>query len=169
MLPFRELLKPSSKFLWTSELETAFVSGKEEIVKAVIDGVKSYEIGRTTALCTDWSKFGLGFVLLQKHCSCPGPLPSLTPSPVCCSKWKLVYAGSRFTSPAEARYHPGQGEALSVAWALHKARHYCLGNPDLVLAVDHKPLLKILGDKHLDDIDDPRMLNLKEKNSSLLF
>ena len=49
------------------------------------------------------------------------------------------------------------------AWALHRAGHYCLGNPDLVLAVDHKPLLKILGDKHLDDIDDPRMLNLKEK------
>ena len=77
--------------------------------------------------------------------------------------WKLVFAGSRFTSLAESRYHPGQGEALSVAWALHKARHYCLGNPDLVLAVDHKPLLKILGDKHMDDIDDPRILNLKEK------
>ena len=169
MLPFRDLLKPTTRFIWTAELEDAFQQGKEEIIKAVIDGVRSYEMGRTTALCTDWSKFGLGFVLLQKHCSCPGPLPSLTPSPVCCNKWKLVFAGSRFTSKAEARYHPGQGEALSVAWSLHKARHYCLGNPDLVVAVDHKPLLKILGDRHLDDIDDPRMINLKEKTLRYSF
>jgi transposase InsO family protein len=169
MLPFRELLKPSTQFLWTPEMEQAFIHGKEEIVKAVIDGVKSYEMGRTTALCTDFSKAGLGFVLLQKHCSCSGPLPSLTPSPICCNRWKLVFAGSRFTSPAEARYNPGQGEALAVAWSLHKARHYCLGNPDLVLAVDHKPLLRILGDKNLDDIDDPRMVNLKEKTLRYSF
>ena len=164
MLPFRDLLKPSSKFIWTSELEDAFIKGKQAIIDAVIDGVRSYEIDRTTAICTDWSKFGLGFILLQKHCTCPGDI-----TPVCCNQWKLVFAGSRFTSPAESRYHPGQGEALSVAWALHKARHYCLGNPNLVLAVDHKPLLKILGDKHLDEIEDPRMLNLKEKTLRYSF
>ena len=29
--------------------------------------------------------------------------------------------------------------------------------------MDHKPLLKILGDRELADIDNPRMLNLKQK------
>ena len=70
MLPFRNLLKPSTDFLWTQELQDSFEISKEEIVKAVKNGVKIYDPSKTTALCTDWSKTGLGFMLLQKGCSC---------------------------------------------------------------------------------------------------
>ena len=56
-----------------------------------------------------------------------------------------------------------EGEALAVAWALHKTRHFTLGNEKLTVAVDHKPLLKILGDRELADIDNPRILNFKQK------
>ena len=38
-----------------------------------------------------------------------------------------------------------------------------MGNPKLLLASDHKPLLKILGDRKLEDIDNPRLAKLKEK------
>jgi len=54
--------------------------------------------------------------------------------------------GSRFTHPAESRYVPIEGEALAVADALS------MGCNDLVIAVDHKPLLKIFGEKTLDQI-----------------
>ena len=93
-----------------------------------------------------------------------------TITPVCCpSGWTLIYAGSRFTSPAESRYAPVEGEWLAAAWALEKTKHFTLGAPSLVLAVDHKPLLKILGNKSLQDIDNPRLQNLKEKTLRYRF
>ena len=64
----------------------------------------------------------------------------------------MTLVGSRFTHAAESRYAPVEGEALAVADALDKARYLVLGCRDLILAVDHKPLLKFLGDRALDDI-----------------
>ena len=158
MRPFRELLKPSSEFAWTDELDTAFTESKQVIIDAVKDGVMTFEMGRTSCLATDWSKHGVGFVLLQKYCNCKDR------TPICCSSgWKLVFAGSRFTSGAESRYAPVEGEALAAAYSLNKARHFTLGCRDLILAVDHKPLLGLLGDKNLEDIENPRLQNLKEK------
>ena len=75
--------------------------------------------------------------------------------------------GSRFTHPAESRYAQIVGEALAVADALDKARHFVLGFDNLVVAVDHKPLLKIFGDRSLDQVSNPQLRNLKEKNSPL--
>ena len=62
-----------------------------------------------------------------------------------------------------------EGECLAAAWALEKTKYFTLGAPDLFLAVDHKPLLKILGDKELQDIDNPRLQNLKEKTLRYRF
>ena len=164
MLPFRNLLKPSTEFLWTQELQNSFDKSKDEIVKAVENGVKIYDPSKTTALCTDWSKTGIGFMLLQKECMCE------TITPVCCpAGWTLIYAGSRFTSPAESRYAPVEGECLAAVWALEKTKYFTLGAPDLLLAVDHKPLLKILGNKELQEIDNPRLQNLKEKTLRYRF
>ena len=164
MLPFRNLLKPSTDFLWTQELQDSFDKSKSEIVKAVENGVKIYDPSKTTALCTDWSKTGIGFMLLQKECMCE------TVTPVCCpSGWTLIYAGSRFTSSAESRYAPVEGECLAAVWALDKTKYFTLGAPSLFLAVDHMPLLKILGDKNLQDIDNPRLQNLKEKTLRYRF
>ena len=44
-----------------------------------------------------------------------------------------------------------------------KTRYFTLGCKDLVVAVDHKPLLKILGDRKLEDIPNERLLRLKER------
>ena len=164
MLPFRNLLKPSVDFAWTQDLQDAFEKSKEEIVMAVENGVKTFDLGRVTCLATDWSQMGIGFTLLQKACRCSDI------TPVCCSTgWVLVFAGSRFTSGAESRYSPVEGEALAVAWALEKSKHFTLGCPNLWLAVDHQPLLKVLGDRHLEDIPNPRLLNLKEKTLRYKF
>ena len=75
----------------------------------------------------------------------------------------MTLVGSRFTHAAESRYAPVEGEALAIADALDKAHYFMLGCRDLIVAVDHKPLLKLLGDRALDDIPNPRLRNLKEK------
>lgn len=82
---------------------------------------------------------------------------------------KGVLVGIRFTSSAESRYAPIEGEALAVVEALDKAKHFVIGCPDLIIAVDHKPLLKVFGDRHLDNILNPRLRNLKEKTLRYRF
>ena len=158
MAPFKPLLSSKSKFEWTAELAEAFSKSKGEIIKAVEEGVRMFQLGKPTCLGTDWSRTGLGFVLTQKHCKCD------TIKPDCCKGgWKIVFAGSRFTTGAESRYHPVEGEALSVAWGLHKTKYFTIGCRDLTLCVDHKPLVKILGNRELNDINNTRILNFKEK------
>ena len=66
-------------------------------------------------------------------------------------------------SSAEAGYAPVEGEALAVVWCLRKARLFLLGCPNLTLVTDHKPLVKLFGDKELRDILNPRLLAMKEK------
>ena len=164
MLPFRNLLKPGNKFEWTPELDRIFQESKHIIVKEIHRGVEIFDKSKPTTLATDWSKEGIGFWLLQKHCSC------INASPFCCKTgWKVVLVGSRFTSSAESRYAPIEGEALAVVDALKKARHFVLGCSDLTVAVDHKPLLKVFGDRSLEDIDNPRLLRLKEKTLQYRF
>ena len=77
--------------------------------------------------------------------------------------------GSRFTNGAESRYAPFEGEAQAVVDALDKARHFTLGCSDLMVAVDHKPLLNVLGDRALDDIPKHRLRNNKEKSLRYRF
>ena len=72
-----------------------------ELVK---EGVKSFQVNRVTVINTDWSKIGVGFALLQKHCNCQ--LINLK----CCKEgWKLCLVGSLFCSGAESRYAPIEG------------------------------------------------------------
>ena len=77
--------------------------------------------------------------------------------------------GSRFTNPAESRYAPVEGEALAAVYALDKARYFVLGCANLIVAVDHKPLLKLFGDRSLEDIPNSRLRNLKEKTLRYRF
>ena len=67
MLPFRNLLKPLTEFVRTQELKNCFEKSKEQLIAAIEIGVKIYNPKKTTALYTDWSKTGIGFVLLQKE------------------------------------------------------------------------------------------------------
>ena len=158
MEPFRHLLKPNTPFMWDAVLQDKFVKAKEKIVEEVTDGIKHFETSRPTCLATDWCKSGLGFFLLQKHCECQQT------GPRCCRDgWKLVLAGGRFTTPAESRYSPTEGELLAVADSLHKARHFVLGCKNLIIAVDHLPLLGLLNSRSLAEIPNPRILALKEK------
>ena len=59
MAPFRDLLKPSVKFEWTGELDTAFRESKVEIVRMVKDGVKMFDPELVTCLSSDFCQTGL--------------------------------------------------------------------------------------------------------------
>ena len=166
MAPFRDLLshKNSKKFYWDDALNNIFEESKTQIVNLIKEGVRNFEIDRPTCLSTDWSKSGIGFTLTQKYCDCPKNAETKSFTPICGNgHWKLVLAGSRFTKPAETRYAPVEGEALAVAYGLNQCRLFILGSPDLTVAVDHKPLVRILNDRALESIENPRILRLKEK------
>ena len=158
MAPFRELLKRNGKFYWDDTLEVLFQESKTEIIRCLEEGVKTFKINRPTCLTTDWSKEGTGFTLLQKHCTCQ------TTHPLCGSgHWKTTFAGSRFTTPAQSRYAPIEGEALALLQALGSCRMFVMGCPDLLVAVDHQPLTRIFNNRDLNEISNPRLLKMKEK------
>ena len=73
----------------------------------------------------------------------------------CNNRWKTVYSRSRFTTGAKSRYTPVEGEALLLAWAPKKTCHFTLGNDMCTVYVDHKPLLKILSNRKLVEINNP--------------
>ena len=159
MLPFRQLLRPQIPFYWSEELQAAFIESKEEIIRQCEKGVRLFSLSLPTGLATDWSKSCMGWWLVQKHCQCPG-------SPVlgCCKTgWQTVYCGSKFNTTAESRVPPIEGEALAATHGLEKCSHFILGHPNLLLALDHKPLIKIFGDAKLESITNPRLFSLKMK------
>ena len=58
---------------------------------------------------------------------------------------------------------------LAAAWAMKKCRHFLLGCASFLLATDHKPLLGLLGDKAIEDIENTRIQNRKEKTLRYAF
>jgi len=164
MEPFRQLLKPGTPFHWDERLNALFEECKTVIVSEIEHGVQIFDKTKPTCLATDFSKSGIGFWLFQKHCTC------VNEEPFCCrTGWKITLVGSRFTHPAESRYAPIEGEALAVADALDKCRYFVLGCNNLVIAVDHKPLLKVFLNRSLEDIGNSRLRNLKEKTLRYRF
>ena len=98
----------------------------------------------------------------------PKALPLSCQRSLLLQRW-MENQSSWLTHPAESRYAPVEGEALAVADALDKARHFVLGCKSLTIAVDHRPLLKIFGDRSLDQISNTRLRNLKEKTLRYSF
>ena len=65
MEPFRPLLKPKAEYIWTDDLQLAFVTARQEIFKLVQQGVRAFTLGLWTCLVTDWSRTGISFVLAK--------------------------------------------------------------------------------------------------------
>ena len=80
MAIFKPFLSPYCKFSWSHELEEAFQRSKEAIISAIHEGVEILDTQKRTCLRLDWSTRGIGYFLLQQHCSCPSRIPD------CCSR-----------------------------------------------------------------------------------
>ena len=158
MEKFRPFLSPRCPFEWTPQLDDAFKFSKQSIVNAIEEGVEIFDHERPTCLYTDWSKKGVGYFLLQKHCQCNSSRPSC-----CIDGWRITLAGSRFLSDTEKRYAPIEGEALAIAWSLEQTKFFTMGCHHLIIATDHKPLTKLFGDRTLDEIPNTRLFRLKQR------
>ena len=135
MAPFRELLSAKKKFYWDDTLDHLFQESKRTVIAMIHEGVKSFEVNRPTCISSDWSKTGIGFFLCQQHCGCPSSV-----GPECGDGlWRLIFAGSCFTSDAESRYSPVEGDVLALIYALESCRMFFLGCPNLMISVDHQP------------------------------
>ena len=51
-------------------MEAKFYESRKVIADMVREGVKGFVLGKPTFLVRDWSKKGVRFELLQKHCNC---------------------------------------------------------------------------------------------------
>ena len=162
MAPFQPFLSPRFPFSWNEELESTFVRSKQLIVEAICHGVEIFDITKHTCLRPDWSKHGIGYYLSQKHCSCESILPDCCPD-----GWRVTLVGSRFLHGAEQRYVSVEGEALAVAWGLEQSRYFTQGCDDLIVVTDHKPLVKLLGDRTLDEISKQSIVSNQTANTSL--
>ena len=80
----------------------------------------------------------------------------------------MVSCGSRFLQPSENSHVAIEGEMLAVTWALKKCRMFLLGCPKFYIFTDNQPLVKILGEKSLGEIDNPKLLKYKEKTLLLV-
>ena len=158
MEPFKPFLSPRCKFSWSPQLEEAFRLSKDAIICAIREGVEIFDMHKCTCLRPDWSTRGIGYSLLQQHCSCPSGVPDCCPG-----GWQFALAGSRFLTPAEKRYAAIEGEALAVAWGLEQTRYFTQDCDNLVVITDHKPLVKIFGDRTLDELTNSRLFLLKQR------
>ena len=106
MAPFRDLVKHNQTFKWNETLDTLILESKKIILEKIAGGVHVFDPSRQTCLQTDCSRNRVGYLFLQKHCSCE-PINN----PLCCPEGlKLLFAGSCFTSEFECRYSSTEGE-----------------------------------------------------------
>ena len=111
MAPFRDFLSPKHKLIWTENLNQTFNESKEIIVEAIRIGLQIFDFEKLTCLRPDWSKQGLGYFLMQKHCNYVSRLLDC-----CTTNRKVTLAGSRFLNVAENNYAAIEGKSLAIAW-----------------------------------------------------
>ena len=83
----------------------------------------------------------------------------------CCQTgWRVVLAGSRFLIPLELRYIAVKGKSLAIVWVLEQLRYFTQGYDNLLVLSDQKPLVKLFGDRKLDDIANSCLFQLKQRS-----
>ena len=126
--PLRKLLSKSHEWTWGPAQAQSFLAVKQELSKPTT--LALYDPKSLTKISADASSHGLGAVLLQKP--------------------QDTYA-SRSMSATEGRYAQVEKEALAITWACEKFSDFILGK-HIEVKTDHKPLVPLLGTKHLDSL-----------------
>ena len=139
--PLRELLSKRNAWVWGPAQDKAFARIKAELTKPMV--LALYDPNAPTKISADASSYGLGAVLLQQSGSV----------------WKPVAYASRAMTDTETHYAQIEKEALATTWACEKFAGYILGIR-IQIETDHKPLVPLLGTKHLDDLP-PRVLRFR--------
>ena len=110
--------------------------------------VKPFDQQLETILATDASRLkGLGFALLQRGKGGDN---------------QLVHFGSKSLTLCQQRYSMIELECLAIQWSVTKCNYYLRGLPSFDFLTDHRPLVGLF-QKHLNTVDTPRLLRLREK------
>ena len=142
--PLRELLKTKNQFIWMSPHEQAFEAVKKALVKTPI--LAPFDPKRETKLEVDASRLhGLGFNLLQKHDE----------------HWKLIQCGSRFLSDPESRYAMIELECIAIMYGIKKCHMYLAGLEHFTVVTDHRPLVPIMNNYSLSQIENAKIQKIK--------
>jgi hypothetical protein len=124
--PLNELTKKGVAWVWGAKQEGAFVA-----LKAALQGEPVLVLpwrGRPFKVRCDWSKKGIGGVMLQEDEA---------------GAERVVAYGSRSCNGAESRYSSFEGELLAAVYFVRLWRQYLYGER-FVLESDHQPLKWIL-------------------------
>ena len=149
--PLRPLLSTKNDFAWTTNHDLALATAKQHLSESPL--LAYFDMKRPIRLCTNANRHGIGFVLQQKTTG----------------EWVLIQAGSRFLSAAKTRHAITELELLAVAWAASKCKIFLTGLQHFQVITDHNPLVPILNNHRLDEIDNPRLQRLKMKLMAFKF
>ena len=153
LAPFSPLLKKQAAFTWLPDHDKAFIKARRLLSQ--VPALAYYDPTRPTALHTDASRLrGLGFILKQQQQN---------------GEWRMVQSGSRLITPAESRYAMIELECLASAWAMKKCKSFLEGLPSFEVILDQRPLIPILNDYTLDQLDNQRLLRLRLQMSRFSF
>ena len=139
--PLRELLSKSRAWTWGPAQSAAYKQVQDELTKPTV--LALYDPAAPSKVSADASSYGLGAVLLQ----------------LVDGSWRPVSYASRSMTETERRYAQIEKEALATTWACEKFSDYLLGK-HFQVETDHKPLVPLLGTKHLDTLP-PRILRFR--------
>ena len=131
--PLRELLSKNTTWVWGPSQSEAFSLVKAEMSKPTT--LALYDPKVPTKVSADASSYSLGAVLMQETES----------------RWRPVAYASRSMTDTELRYAQIEKEALAITWSCEKFSDYILGKT-ITIETDHKPLVPLLGTKHLDGL-----------------
>ncbi|XP_014249829.1 uncharacterized protein K02A2.6-like [Cimex lectularius] len=131
-----------NEWTWGPQQKTAFERIKKDLTEAPL--LAFYDPELPTRVSADSTSYGLGGVLLQQQKK---------------GEWQPVSYISRMLSDTEQNYSNIEREALAVAWCCDKLKEYIIGKT-IEVETDHKPLLRILTTKNLDDLT-PRLQRLR--------
>ena len=74
-----------------------------------------------------------------------------------------MQAGFHFLSDPKSWYATIEKEMLGVTWAVIKCHKFLAGLPQLHIIMNHNPLLSILNNHRLNEIENPRLQCLHTK------
>ena len=120
--PLRHLLHSKDDFIWTEVEKQSFEKIISELSEKTV--LKYLDLNKPIVLENDCSSYGMGSVLMQDG------MP--------------VFYSSRSLTKAERNYSPMEKELLAVVFACKRNDSYIIGNKDVTVKTDHKPLIKIM-------------------------
>ena len=145
LTPLRPLLSTKNDFTWATEHDQAFDDAKKSLT--VAPTLAFFDTNKPTCLCTrPWFH------------------------PTAKKRGEMGSSPSRLSFPPdpESQYAIIELELLAMSWAMSKC-DILAGLPHFTVVTDHHPLIPILNNHRLDEIENPRLQRLMTRTMAYNF